>query len=87
MRSANASAAAHSVTLPLVSSACAAAPVPRPPQPISATLISSLPETWADLRDLSVHAQHRSADQCGGRLEKLTPRWIVAGLDDGFGRT
>ena len=42
-RSAKASAIAHSVTGPLVASACVTAPLPRPPQPIRATLISSLP--------------------------------------------
>ncbi len=39
---------ATSFTLPLVESACPAAPVPRPPQPMSAILIvSSLAAAWA----------------------------------------
>ena len=35
---------AHSFTGPSVLSACTAAPVPRPPHPMSAILISSFPE-------------------------------------------
>ena len=38
---------ATSFTLPLVLRAWLAAPVPRPPQPISAILISSSPAAWA----------------------------------------
>ena len=38
---------AHSLTGPAVFKAWAAAPVPRPPQPIRASFSSSLPVTWA----------------------------------------
>ena len=69
MLSANASAIAQSVTLPSVASACAAAPLPRPPQPMRPTLISSLPATNARAGDLGVGAKDDAAgDERRGAL-------------------
>src|SRR5262249_11247041 len=65
---------AHSLTGPVVLSACTAAPAPREPQPTSATFNSSLPAAWTVAGVSVTSAEPAAAAALGARnCRRLAP--------------